>query len=102
MGRAEDLRRIQGARGRGWRGWRGSGPAGETVRGRAGLQHYKPLVDTMQGNVGDFKKVDSLPSFNLFTWFFVVPGILLVLLSGAGLFTGGALHMPAGKAHPAA
>jgi hypothetical protein len=75
-------------------------PIAQRVPG--GLQHYKPLVDTMQGNVGDFKKVNSLPSFNLFTWFFVVPGILLVLLSGAGLFTGGALHMPAGKAHPAA
>jgi hypothetical protein len=30
--------------------------------------------------------VNSLPSFRLFTWFFVVPGILLVLLSGYGLW----------------
>ncbi len=52
----------------------------------AGLAHYKPLVDTMQGNVTDYKRINSLPNFNLFTWFFVVPGILLVLVSLYGLF----------------
>ena len=66
----------------------------------AGLAHYKPLVDTMTANVNDFKSVNSLPNFNLFTWFFVVPGVLLVLLAGLGLW-GGALHVPARKAHPA-
>lgn len=53
----------------------------------AGLQHYKPLVETMQGNVGDYDKVNSLPNFGLFTWFFVVPGALLALLSGWGLLS---------------
>lgn len=52
----------------------------------AGLAHYKPLVTTMQGNVADYKQVNSLPDFGLFTWFFVIPGFLLVLLSGWGLF----------------
>ncbi len=52
----------------------------------AGLAHYKPLVETMQGNVGDFEQVNSLPSFRLFTWFFVIPGILLVVLAGYGLW----------------
>jgi hypothetical protein len=52
----------------------------------AGLAWYKPLVTTMQGNVSDYKSVNSLPDFNLFTWFFVVPGILLVLLAGWGLW----------------
>lgn len=52
----------------------------------AGLQHYKPLVTTMQANVDNFRQVNSLPSFRLFTWFFVVPGILLVLLAGYGLY----------------
>ena len=46
----------------------------------AGLAWYKPLVTTMQGNVSDFKSVNALPSFRLFTWFFVIPGVLLVLL----------------------
>ena len=52
----------------------------------AGLAHYKPLVDTMQGNVSDYKSVNSLPNFNLFAWFFIVPGILLALISGFILF----------------
>lgn len=50
-----------------------------------GLAHYKPLVNTMQANVGNYAKIDSLPNFNLFTWFFVIPGILLVLLAAGAL-----------------
>jgi len=52
----------------------------------AGLAHYEPLVRTMQANVQNYKQVNSLPNFRLFTWFFVVPGVLLVLLAGLGLF----------------
>jgi hypothetical protein len=59
----------------------------------AGLQHYKPLVAAMQGNVDNFQQLDALPSFTLFTWFFMVPGILLVLLAGAGLWSSGALQV---------
>src|SRR6266508_5774143 len=51
-----------------------------------GLKHYQPLVTTMQANVDNYKQVNSLPDFRLFTVFFVVPGALLVLLAGAGLF----------------
>jgi hypothetical protein len=51
----------------------------------AGLAHYKPLVTTMQANVGNYKQVNSLPSFRLFAWFFIVPGALLILLAGLGL-----------------
>jgi len=65
----------------------------------AGLAHYKPLVDTMQANVNDYKQVNSLPSFNLFAWFFIVPGILLVILAGLGLW-GGAIHSHAREPHP--
>jgi hypothetical protein len=52
----------------------------------AGLRHYKPLVQTMQANVNNYKQVNSLPDFRLFTVFFVLPGALLVLLAGYGLF----------------
>jgi len=52
----------------------------------AGLAHYKPLVRTMQGNVTNYQQVNSLPDFRLFTFFFVVPGLLLVLLSAYGLY----------------
>jgi len=54
----------------------------------AGLTYYKPLVTTMQANVDNYKQVNSLPDFRLFTFFFVVPGALLVLLAGGGLFGG--------------
>jgi uncharacterized integral membrane protein len=53
-----------------------------------GLAFYKGLVSTMQANVTNYKNVDSLPNFNLFTWFFVIPGILLVIFSGLGLAMG--------------
>lgn len=52
----------------------------------AGIAHYKPLVTTMQGNVDDFESASALPSFNLLSWFFIVPGLLLIALSGWGLF----------------
>jgi hypothetical protein len=54
----------------------------------AGLAHYEPLVTTMQANVNNYKQVNSLPDFRLFTVFFVVPGTLLILLAGIGLFGG--------------
>jgi hypothetical protein len=52
----------------------------------AGLAHYKPLVTTMQANVDNYDQVSSLPDFRLFTAFFVVPGVALILLAGWGLF----------------
>ena len=52
-----------------------------------GLAWYKPLVTTMNAQVNNYAKVDSLPNFNLFAWFFIVPGILLVLLAGFALVT---------------
>jgi len=54
----------------------------------AGLTHYEPLVQTMQGNVSNYDSVDSLPNFRLFTWFFVVPGVLMVALASFGLLSG--------------
>jgi len=54
----------------------------------AGLAHYEPLVTTMQANVDNYADVSSLPSFRLFSWFFVIPGILLIAIAGYGLWTG--------------
>jgi hypothetical protein len=51
----------------------------------AGLAHYKPLVRTMQDNVTNYQQVNSLPDFRLFTFFFVVPGLPLVVLAVSGL-----------------
>ena len=55
----------------------------------AGLKHYEPLVTTMQANVGNYNSVNSMPDFRLFTWFFVLPGLLMFGLSGWGLFFSG-------------
>ena len=52
----------------------------------AGLEHYQPLVSTMQANVTNYKQANSLPDFRLFTFFFGIPGLLLVLIAGYGLF----------------
>ncbi len=54
----------------------------------AGLDWYAPIVQTMHDNVGNFAKIDSLPDFTLFTWFFVIPGVLLVGLAGWPLLAG--------------
>jgi hypothetical protein len=67
----------------------------------AGLNHYKPLVTTMQANVDNYKQVNSLPSFRLFAWFFILPGALLILLAGYGLFGGWTrTRVAAHRAHP--
>jgi len=51
-----------------------------------GLAHYEPLVATMQANVDNYRDADALPNMNLFTWSYVVPGLLLVALGSIGLF----------------
>ena len=65
----------------------------------AGLAHYEPLVTTMQGNVDNYAQIDALPNFRLFTWFFVAPGALLVLLAGWGLLEGRAFSLPIHLGH---
>ena len=52
----------------------------------AGLDHYKPLVDTMEAEVEDYDKVAALPDFNLFTLFFAIPGVLLIAMAAFALF----------------
>jgi hypothetical protein len=54
----------------------------------AGLRHYQPLVTTMQANVDNYRQVNGLPDFRLFSVFFIVPGTLLILLACFGLFGG--------------
>jgi hypothetical protein len=39
------------------------------------------LLDEVQGNLGNYKAVAALPSFDLFPWFFVLPG--MIVLGGA-------------------
>lgn len=36
------------------------------------------LLDKVQGNLGNYQAIDALPSFRLFPWFFVIPGVLIL------------------------
>jgi hypothetical protein len=42
---------------------------------------FNPMVATMSDNVDNFQAVDALPSFDLFPWFFVIPGALVAGLA---------------------
>lgn len=44
--------------------------------------HMTTLLDTVQRNLGNYEAVAALPSFTLFPWFFVLPGIVLLALLG--------------------
>ena len=44
-----------------------------------------PVVGVMSDNVDNFAAVDAMPAFPLFPWFFVVPGVLLIVLAGFSL-----------------
>ncbi len=39
------------------------------------------LLDTIQANAGNYQAVAALPGFELFPWFFVIPGVLVALLA---------------------
>jgi hypothetical protein len=40
--------------------------------------HMSNLLDDVQGNLGNYEAIAALPSFRLFPWFFVVPGVLIL------------------------
>lgn len=42
-----------------------------------------PMIGAMGDNVDNFADVDALPPFDLFPWFFVVPGLALATLGAA-------------------
>jgi hypothetical protein len=44
------------------------------------------LMSLIKANAGNYEAVAALPSFRIFPWFFVVPGVLIALLALAGLF----------------
>ncbi|MEY2515552.1 MAG: hypothetical protein QOJ89_2910 [bacterium] len=48
------------------------------------------LLDKIQANVGNYEAVKALPSFEIFPWFFVVPGLLVALLALAAVLVPGA------------
>jgi hypothetical protein len=49
------------------------------------LTDFNPMIATMSDNVDNYQAVDALPSFNLFPWFFLIPGVLVAALAGLAL-----------------
>ena len=43
------------------------------------------MLTTMHGDLGNYRAVADLPPFDLFPWFFVVPGVILVVAALLGL-----------------
>jgi hypothetical protein len=49
------------------------------------LTDFNPMVATMSDNVDNYDAVAALPSFDLFPWFFVIPGVLVAGLAALAL-----------------
>jgi hypothetical protein len=49
------------------------------------VHDFNPMIATMADSLDNFAAVDALPPFNLFPWFFVIPGALVIGLATAGL-----------------
>lgn len=45
------------------------------------FRDFAPMIATMQENVENYQGVDALPPFDLFPWFFVVPGALVAIFA---------------------
>jgi hypothetical protein len=43
------------------------------------------MLATMRADIVDYEAVDALPPFDLFPWFFVIPGVLVAGAAGLGL-----------------
>lgn len=54
----------------------------------AGLEHYEPLVVTMQEQQANYENAASMPDFRAFTWVFLIPGFALVGISLIALISG--------------
>ena len=52
------------------------------------LTDFNPMIATMRDNIDNFEAVDAMPSFDLFPWFFLVPGLIVAGAAGWALRTG--------------
>ena len=59
---------------------------------------FDDLIARIERNEDNYQAVASLPSFNLFPWFFLIPGALLVILAAAGLLFGRVAWLPLRRA----
>jgi hypothetical protein len=75
-------------------------PAVATLEGHwiAILQDLTPLLGVMSNQVADYHAVAALPSFNVFPWFFLIAGLLVLALIA---LRGGRVRMPRLRRRPA-
>jgi hypothetical protein len=59
---------------------------------------FNTLIGKIEANEDNYQAVSSLPSFNLFPWFFLIPGGLLAFLAVAGLLFGRVAWLPLRRA----
>jgi hypothetical protein len=48
------------------------------------LNDMTPMIAAMANNIVNYQAISSLPSFRLFPWFFVLPGVIVVLIALLG------------------
>ncbi|MEQ8718392.1 MAG: hypothetical protein RIE08_12350 [Acidimicrobiales bacterium] len=49
------------------------------------VNDFSPMIATMNDNITEFEGVEALPPFSLFPWFFVIPGVVTVILASVAL-----------------
>jgi hypothetical protein len=42
---------------------------------------FAPMIGAMSDNIDNYEAVDALPPFTLFPWFFVIPGVLVIVFA---------------------
>jgi hypothetical protein len=48
------------------------------------LNDMTPMIAAMSNNIGNYQAISSLPSFRLFPWFFVLPGVIVIVIALLG------------------
>jgi hypothetical protein len=48
------------------------------------LNDMTPMIAAMSNNIGNYQAISSLPSFQLFPWFFVFPGVIVIVFALLG------------------
>ena len=64
----------------------------------AAREDMRVLLDTINANIGNYNSVAALPSFRLFPYFFVLPGLMIAAVAVVGLRRqrgGGSTRIPA-------
>jgi hypothetical protein len=48
------------------------------------LNDMTPMIAAMSNNIANYQAISSLPSFSLFPWFFLLPGVIVILIALLG------------------